>query len=90
MNDGLELVVLTLARTECFQRSEPNRLVRRNASVELARGQHIERPLRDVERVDVFLVLTSSTQKTYTAALRFALSAKVSVRASQSPVQGGC
>src|SRR4051794_8678502 len=49
MNGGLELVVFALARTESFQRSEPNRLLRRNLSVELVRSQHIERPLRDVE-----------------------------------------
>ena len=58
MNGGLQRVVCAGVRTEGFQRFEPDRLLRRNLSVELARGQHIERPLSYVERVDMFAVLT--------------------------------
>ena len=56
-NRGLELCVGARARTDLLQPPEPNRTLRRNESSELARGQHIERPVRDVERVDCVLVL---------------------------------
>lgn len=58
MNGGLELVVRAEARTEVFQPSEPDGLLGRNSSVKLARGQHIERPLRYLERVDLLGILT--------------------------------
>lgn len=58
MNGCLEFIVGTFRRAESFQRSEPNHLLRRNFSVELVREQHIKRPLLDVERVDMFAVLT--------------------------------
>ena len=56
INGRLELVVLVRARAEGLQRPEPNRLLRRSLSVELARGQYIERPLLDIERVDMVAV----------------------------------
>lgn len=58
VNGDLEPVVFALAGTEGLQPPEPNSLLRRNESVKLARGQHIESPVRHVERVNRVAVLT--------------------------------
>jgi hypothetical protein len=57
VDSSVELVVCALVRSEGDQRLESNSPLHRNFTVENTGRQHIERPLRDGERVDMLAVL---------------------------------